>query len=116
MIGGNAFETPLMDIWQNSPFFQELREVGGGNVKGVCGNCVFYSVCRGVCKMSSWSHYGEKDAPYPLCQEVYNNGGFPTYALLDPDRDCTYRRGTIAPRRKGFEETELYHFMQAARQ
>lgn len=95
MIGGNAFEKPLMDIWRQSPFFQELREVGAGDVKGVCGNCVFYAVCRGVCKMSSWAHYGEKDAPYPLCQEVYNSGAFPDYALIDQELDSTYRKGTI---------------------
>jgi radical SAM protein with 4Fe4S-binding SPASM domain len=100
MIGGNAFEMPLMDIWRNSPFFHELRSIGDGDVKGVCGNCVFYSVCRGVCKMSSWSHYGEKNAPYPLCQEVYNSGGFPEYALVDPDLDCTYRKGTIPAHRQ----------------
>lgn len=99
MIGGNAFEAPLLDIWQNSPFFDELRNIAHGAVKGVCSNCVFYAVCRGVCKMSSWSHYGEKDAPYPLCQELYNRGGFPEYALIDPDRDSTYRKGAIPLRR-----------------
>jgi radical SAM protein with 4Fe4S-binding SPASM domain len=116
MIGGNAFRDPLIDIWRNSPFFEELREIGGGKVKGVCSNCVFYKVCRGVCKMSSYSHYGEKDAPYPLCQEVYNTGRFPRYALIDPDRDCTFARGTIRTRRSAFEETELYHFIQMAKQ
>jgi len=99
MIGGNAFEIPLMDIWRNSPFFHELRTIGNGDVKGVCGNCVFYSVCRGVCKMSSWSHYGEKNAPYPLCQEIYNSGGFPEYALVDPNLDCSYRKGRIPAQR-----------------
>lgn len=101
MIGGNAFDEPLIDIWRNSPFFDELRDIGRGRVKGVCGNCIFYRVCRGVCKMSSYSHYGEKDAPYPLCQEVYNNGGFPAYALADPDVDCSYGTGAIAVRRGG---------------
>jgi AdoMet-dependent heme synthase len=100
MIGGNAFEMPLMDIWRNSSFFQELRGIGNGEVKGVCGNCIFYSVCRGVCKMSSWSHYGEKDAPYPLCQEIYNSGAFPEYALVDSSRDCSYRKGRIPSYRR----------------
>jgi radical SAM protein with 4Fe4S-binding SPASM domain len=108
MIAGNAIETPLMDIWRNSPFFNELRAVGNGSVKGVCSNCIFYSACRGVCKMSSWSHYGEKDAPYPLCQEIYNTGGFPEYALVDPDRDCTYRKNTI-PTQRDIQATELHH-------
>jgi radical SAM protein with 4Fe4S-binding SPASM domain len=91
MIGGNAFKEDFIDIWRNGQFFRELRSVGEGMVKGVCSNCVFFSVCRGVCRMSSYSHYGETHAPYPLCQEVYNRGGFPRYALEDPDRDCSYR-------------------------
>jgi radical SAM protein with 4Fe4S-binding SPASM domain len=100
MIGGNVAQQPLMDIWRNSRFFQDLRDISGGAVKGVCSNCVFYKVCRGVCKMSSYSHYGEKDAPYPLCQEIYNNGAFPTYALIDPTRNVSYGGGAIRPKRE----------------
>jgi radical SAM protein with 4Fe4S-binding SPASM domain len=99
MIAGNAFERDLIDIWRESEFFRGLRAVGEGRVKGVCGNCVFYAACRGVCKMSSYAHYGEKDAPYPLCQEVYNRGAFPRYALVDPSRDCRYHRQVIKPSR-----------------
>jgi AdoMet-dependent heme synthase len=28
MIGGNAYNRPLMDIWNNNPFFEELRQIG----------------------------------------------------------------------------------------
>lgn len=114
MIAGNAFEQPLMDLWRNSPFFENLRAIGAGDVKGVCSNCIFYKVCRGVCKISSYSHYGEKDAPYPLCQEMYNAGLFPKYALVDPERSSIYRHGTIAHKRKGIEGSELHHFMKLA--
>jgi radical SAM protein with 4Fe4S-binding SPASM domain len=95
MIGGNVLQQDLMDIWSKSTFFEELRHIAHGDVKGVCSNCIFYKVCRGVCKMSSYAHYGEKDAPYPLCQEIYNQGAFPRYALKDPGLDCTYKKGTI---------------------
>jgi AdoMet-dependent heme synthase len=112
MIGGNVRDGRLMDIWRDSPFFQKLRTIGEGEVKGVCSNCVFYSACRGVCKMSSYSHYGEKDAPYPLCQEVYNSGAFPRYALIDPDVDCSYRPNTIKPTRKPrYADTELAYWI-----
>lgn len=94
MVAGNIFERPLDEIWKGQGLFEELG-VAQRAVKGVCSNCVFHSVCRGMCKMSSWAHYGEKDAPYPLCQEVYNIGLFPAYALLEPSRDCFYRLGTI---------------------
>ena len=100
MIGGNAFAEDFVDLWANGTFFKHLREVGNGQVKGVCGNCVFYEACRGVCRMSSYSHYGEVDAPYPLCQEAYNAGAFPRYALVHPDRDCTYGSAVIKATRK----------------
>jgi AdoMet-dependent heme synthase len=99
MIGGNAFERDLVDIWAHGDFFRRLREIGNGKVKGVCSNCVFYSACRGVCRMSSYSHYGEVDAPYPLCQETYNKGAFPTYALVDPNKDCRYGDQVIKDQR-----------------
>lgn len=99
MIGGNAFKDNLIEIWKNSQFFQKLREIGAGQVKGVCGNCVFYAACRGVCRMSSYSHYGDIDAPYPLCQEAYENGNFPSYALVDPGKDAHYGAGAIKERR-----------------
>ncbi|MGB7924865.1 MAG: radical SAM protein [Pyrinomonadaceae bacterium] len=100
MIGGNAFEEDLIEIWAHGDFFRNLREVGKGRVKGVCGNCIFYAACRGVCRMSSYSHYGEVDAPYPLCQEVYNRGAFPQYALVDPDIDCHYGNEVIKTTRQ----------------
>jgi AdoMet-dependent heme synthase len=101
MIGGNLFEQDLIEIWAHGTFFQKLREVGNGRVKGVCGNCVFYSACKGVCRMSSYSHYGETDAPYPLCQEIYNRGAFPRYALVDPEKDSRYGFGVINGSRSG---------------
>jgi radical SAM protein with 4Fe4S-binding SPASM domain len=111
MIAGNALETPLLDIWRRSPLFARLRQVAAGDVKGVCGNCVFYSVCHGVCKMSSWAHYGEKDAPYPLCQEAYNAGKFPAYALLDPQKDCRYSPSQIARTRAMQTSARRYDFL-----
>lgn len=114
MIAGNAFEMPLMDIWKKTAFFEELREIGAGKVKGVCSNCVFYKTCRGVCKISSYSHYGEKDAPYPLCQEAYHNGSFPEYALIDPSLDCSYKPGVIKEKRARLQDSELHHFIRTA--
>jgi radical SAM protein with 4Fe4S-binding SPASM domain len=104
MIGGNAFNEDFVDLWANGTFFKNLREIGEGRVKGVCGNCVFYEACRGVCRMSSYSHYGEVDAPYPLCQEVYNAGAFPRYALVDPERDCTYDKTVIKASRSKLDD------------
>jgi hypothetical protein len=57
--------------------------------------------------MSSYSHYGQIDAPYPLCQEIYNRGGFPRYALVDPAKDCHYGREVIRTVRTHTPETLL---------
>lgn len=95
LLTGNIQEQSLTEIWQDGGLFKELREVGKGRVQGVCSNCIFYSACRGVCKMSSYAHYKQLDAPYPLCQEFYNHGWFPKYALIDPERDCSYKPDSI---------------------
>lgn len=100
MIAGNAFEQDLMEIWSQANLFQRLREIGEGKVKGVCGNCVFYSACRGVCRMSGYTHYGELDSPYPLCQELYNKGLFPRHALVDPAIDSHYGNEVIKQTRQ----------------
>jgi radical SAM protein with 4Fe4S-binding SPASM domain len=99
MIGGNIFEQDLVEVWEHGDLFRNLRDVGNGSVKGVCNNCIFYTTCRGVCRMSSYAHYGEIDAPYPLCQEVYNRGGFPQYALIDPNRNCHFGSEVIKGKR-----------------
>lgn len=90
MIAGNAFEHDLISLWEKSVFFNNLRRVAHGKVKGICSNCIFYIICQGVCRMSSYAHYGEIDAPYPLCQEFYNADKFPAYALLSNEMDCHY--------------------------
>jgi AdoMet-dependent heme synthase len=99
MIGGNIFTDDVLDVWENGLFFEELRKIGNGDVQGVCANCLLYENCRGVCKMSSYAYYGEKDAPYPLCQEFYNKGLFPEYALKDNGVNSTYQPGVIAQTR-----------------
>jgi radical SAM protein with 4Fe4S-binding SPASM domain len=95
MIAGNIFVQDFIEIWEKSLLLKRLRDVAAGKVNGVCGNCIFYRVCRGWCRLSSYAHYDVIDAPYPLCQEVYNRGGFPRYALQQPMIDCAYGKEVI---------------------
>jgi len=96
LIASNVFEDDILDIWQNAALFAKLRKISGGRVDGICGNCVLYPACRGMCRMSSYSHYRELDAPYPLCQHAYNQGKFPSYALLNQELQ-SYYGGEVIP-------------------
>jgi radical SAM protein with 4Fe4S-binding SPASM domain len=87
---GDLKETSLTEIWLNNERLKQFRTFDPDALKGVCGNCLARSVCRGGCRLSAFSNYGEFLAPDSQCQVVYNMGKFPDYALEDPDRNCRY--------------------------
>lgn len=87
---GDLKETSLTEIWTNNKRLKEFREFDPDTLKGVCGNCLARTVCRGGCRLNALSSYGEFLAPDSQCQVVYNMGRFPDYALEEVDRDCHY--------------------------
>jgi radical SAM protein with 4Fe4S-binding SPASM domain len=87
---GNALEDDIEDVWVNSPAFLTLRE-DAFSLKGVCGNCIFAKYCLGYCRAFAYSIYGQLDAPYPICQHLYNQEVFPEKYLIDPGRDCSFQ-------------------------
>lgn len=92
LVAGNLHKQSLGKIWVNSGFFRQLRSIEADDFQGICGNCVVSSRCRGLCRVNAFAAYGELNAPYPLCQMFYEKGAFPTYAMVNPDRDCSYSR------------------------
>jgi len=63
------------------------------DLKGVCGNCLARSLCRGGCRLHAMSKYlGDFYAPDPDCQKVYDIGMFPEYALDDVEKVCNYEK------------------------
>jgi len=79
IVAGNVFDANLKDIWKSSRLFSNLREIEA--LEGICGNCIFASACRGMCRIFAKAKYGKFTSPYPFCQEMYNNGLFPQYAM-----------------------------------
>jgi len=87
---GDLKETSLAEIWRNNKRLKQFRTFDPDTLKGVCGNCLARTVCRGGCRLNAFSSYGDFLAPDSQCQVVYNLGKFPDHALEDVDRDCRY--------------------------
>lgn len=67
-IAGNVRERALRDIWTDSRYFQEMREITQADFDGVCGRCTYWEECRGSCRSVSWTRGADWFSAYPLCQ------------------------------------------------
>jgi radical SAM protein with 4Fe4S-binding SPASM domain len=68
---GNLRQQSFAEIWQNSPLFASLRDVG--NLKGKCGACEFKNVCEG-CRARAFGCSGDYLAEEPFC--IYTPRGY----------------------------------------
>jgi len=64
---GNVRQTPIREIWEESPLFLKLRDHTGYN--GKCGFCEFVQVCGG-CRARAYEATGDPLGPEPLCVYV----------------------------------------------
>jgi len=79
LVAGNIYENSLTEIWLNSDMFSESHI--HPELDGVCGKCLFSGSCRGMCRVFARATYGSNKAPYPFCQEMFEAGFFPEWAL-----------------------------------
>ena len=87
----NVRENSVSKIWKENEKLKKFKELDSNKLKGICGNCLARSLCRGGCRLHSMMKYnGDFYAPDPECQNVYNLGKFPEYAMEDETKDCTY--------------------------
>ncbi len=87
----NVKYNSISSIWKNNQKLKKYKELNPDKLKGICGNCLARSLCRGGCRLHSMMKYnGDFYAPDPECQNVYNLGKFPKYAMEDETRDCSY--------------------------
>ena len=87
----NVRKNSISKIWEENKKLQKFKELNPNKLKGICGNCLARSLCRGGCRLHSMMKYnGDFYAPDPECQNVYNLGKFPNYAMEDETKDCTY--------------------------
>lgn len=61
---GQLTEKGIEDIWENSPVFTDLRDLG--KYKGKCGRCPFIRVCGG-CRARAYEITGDYLAGEPFC-------------------------------------------------
>ena len=47
---GNIKENSLIDIWENSKVFSQLRDISIKDIKGACKNCSILKWCKGGCR------------------------------------------------------------------
>lgn len=87
--GGNIRDVTANEI-KHQPYFKHLNVIRD-QPQGICGNCIFYSLCQGMCKLSSYTHYKAFNAPYPFCQRAYDSGIFPLYAIKNPHTKVEYK-------------------------
>lgn len=86
---GTIRDTTIEEAW-DSDLFERQRMVSHKSLKGVCGNCIAAYVCKGRCRVIPYYALGDYYAPDMICQGFYDAGLFPTYALIDSDRDSHY--------------------------
>jgi len=89
MITGNI-RTNSLDEIKRHPIFQTLDQSNKTKLQGICGNCHAARICGGFCRAMAFAEFGDLLAPYPMCQAFYRTGIFPEYAIVEPERNCSY--------------------------
>lgn len=64
MPGGNIKETPLVDIWQKSQAFKNIRSAPGNPI---CNACEYFRSCRGGSRARTYVTIGSLTEPDPTC-------------------------------------------------
>ena len=67
LYAGNIREKPLIEIYRDSPLFQELRDKD--QLQGKCGACEYRYVCGGS-RARAWAETGNHLASEPRCAYV----------------------------------------------
>ncbi|MGE5342712.1 MAG: radical SAM protein [Candidatus Omnitrophota bacterium] len=67
--GGNIRESDLLDIWENSENFQQIRDLSQLSMEDTphCKTCKYRYLCDGGCRATSYIIYRDLLAPSVLC-------------------------------------------------
>ncbi|MCP4761963.1 MAG: radical SAM protein [archaeon] len=61
---GNILDDNMKTIWEQDEYLNNLRKLSF--IPEVCKNCKYAHICRGGCRASAYSYYGEINAIDPL--------------------------------------------------
>ena len=68
LTAGDARESDMKEIWDNSPTFDIFRNITRGSLKGMCSNCEYLGImCYGGCRAAALAHTGDLYAEDPMC-------------------------------------------------
>jgi radical SAM protein with 4Fe4S-binding SPASM domain len=81
LVYGSLRDGDIFNVLTGSGLVSRLASIDRTSKRGVCRYCLAWKICRGYCLAESYHVYGELEAPGVLCQEFFNNGSFPEYAL-----------------------------------
>jgi radical SAM protein with 4Fe4S-binding SPASM domain len=81
LVYGSLRYGDIFSVLAGSELARRLASISRTSKKGVCRYCLAWKICRGYCLAESYHVYRELEAPGVLCQEFFNNGFFPDYAL-----------------------------------
>ena len=82
MVFGDAKKDQLVDIWNNNPTINEIRERLPRDLKGICADCIFKKACLGSCIAMNYAHYHDLLAPNHFCDEAHKLGIFPEKCII----------------------------------
>jgi radical SAM protein with 4Fe4S-binding SPASM domain len=64
LAAGNIRNQPFIEIWRDSPLFQQLRDLSA--IKGKCGTCEYKRICGG-CRARALETTGDHLEAEPYC-------------------------------------------------
>ncbi len=89
----NVRNTKISEIWKTNEKLLKYKKMEEDKLKGICGNCLARNLCRGGCRLHALTKYNyDFYAPDPECQNVYDLGYFPKYALENENKDSSYEK------------------------
>ena len=90
----NVKNNKISDIWRKNDKLRKFKELEANNLKGICGNCLARNLCRGGCRLHAMTKYNyDFYAPDPECQNIYDLGYFPEYAMENEKLVTKYNSG-----------------------
>lgn len=113
---GNIRNVRLAEIWQKTRMSSlRCRYKSAEHLRGICGDCIWKSSCKGGCRAWAYQDGGDFDAPLPICRALDERGEFPRIYRLSSHQEAIRRhlRDTrtrtpekatpaLAPRYQGF--------------
>ncbi len=83
VVFGNVRKDGIKDLWMKGMgCLKALRKLTPSHFRGVCNKCMFRKYCANLCPALVYEAYGTFEASYPLCEDLYRCGLFPTKYLV----------------------------------